>query len=83
MHGELTARYVAGGLRRLDVLRSDMHALEGWRACAALLREHLLPPPSYILRRYGSRRAFLLPAFYVHRIACGAARWFRPLADSR
>lgn len=77
-HVEPSAAYLRGGLRRVDVLTSDLKAL-GWRNRIALLREHLFPEPSYILQRYGQRRAALLPALYIHRIVRGAVAWFRPL----
>jgi len=75
---EPTAAYLQERLRRVDLLRSDLHAL-GWRGKAALLREHLFPEPSYILRSYGRTGRMLLPALYLHRIVRGAAAWFRPL----
>ena len=76
---EPTATYLRPGLRRVDILRSDLHALGGWRVRARLLREHLLPPPSYLLASYGQTRASLLPVLYTHRILRGALEWFRPL----
>jgi hypothetical protein len=76
---EPTAAYLAGGLRRVDILRSDLESLSGWCARARLLREHVLPSPAYIRASYGRRSALLLPALYVHRIVRGAFRWFRPL----
>lgn len=76
---EPTAAYLRPHLRRVDILRSDLHALGGWRVRAQLLREHLLPAPRYILATYGQTRASLLPALYVHRILRGAFKWFRPL----
>jgi hypothetical protein len=71
---EPTAAYLRRRLRRVDILRSDLHALGGWRVRAKLLR-----PPRYILASYGQTRASLLPALYVHRILRGALEWFRPL----
>jgi len=75
---EPAAAYLGERLRRVDILRSDLQAL-GWRGRAALLREHLFPEPSYILRSYGRTERVLLPALYLHRIVRGAAAWFRPL----
>jgi Uncharacterised nucleotidyltransferase len=77
---EPSASYLAPELRRLDILRSDLLAL-GWRARARLLREHLLPPPAYVLRSYGTRHASLLPALYLHRMVRGAFKWVRPLKE--
>jgi hypothetical protein len=76
---EPTAKYLRHRLRRVDILRSDLHALGGWRVRAQLVREHLLPPPGYILASYGQTRMSLLPALYIHRILRGAREWFRPL----
>src|SRR5207248_10147778 len=60
----------------LDILRSDLHTLRGWRGRAQLLREHLLPPPGYLLASYGQTRAALLPVLYIHRIVRGAFERF-------
>ena len=75
---EPSARYLEPRLRRVDILRSDLRTL-GWRARLRLLREHLLPPPAYLLASYGTTHAALLPVLYAHRIVRGAFRWFRPL----
>jgi len=76
---EPTAVYLRDRLRRVDILRSDLHTLRGWRGRAQLLREHLLPPPGYLLASYGQTRAALLPVLYIHRIVRGAFEWFSPL----
>ena len=76
---EDTSAYLGGRLRRIDVLRSDLQALGGWRARVGLLREHVLPAPAYILNYYGRRQPLLLPALYLHRILRGAGHWFRPI----
>jgi hypothetical protein len=78
-HREPSETYLRGGLRRVDILRSDLKALGSWRARAKLLREHLLPPRAFILASYGQVRAPLLPVLYLHRIVRGAFEWFRPL----
>ena len=75
---EPTAAYLVGGLRRVDVLRADLQAL-GWRDRLHLLREHLFPDPTFVLRSFRSTQPAMLPAFYVIRIARGARSWFRPL----
>jgi Uncharacterised nucleotidyltransferase len=64
-------------MRRIDVLRSDLAALGGWRARTRLVREHVLPPASYILQAYGVSSRVMLPALYAHRFVAGARRWFR------
>ena len=47
----------------------------GWRARVALLRETLLPDPSFVRATTGSRLP--LPLLYAARIARGAVAWFR------
>jgi putative nucleotidyltransferase-like protein len=63
-------------LRGIDVLMSDLAALESWGARTRLLREHMLPPADYMLRAYGASSRALLPALYAHRFVAGARRWF-------
>jgi hypothetical protein len=76
--GEATARYLAPRLRKVDVLLSDLSRLD-WRGRLTLVREHLLPPPSFVLRSYSQTRPMLLPPLYVYRIVRGVRAWFRPL----
>jgi hypothetical protein len=76
---EPTAAYLRTRLRRVDILRSDLRTLTGWRARAKLIREHLFPRPSYILQSYGQTHRLALPVLYLHRIVSGAVDWFRPL----
>lgn len=73
---EASAQFVGGRMRRVDVLIADLRALPGWRARLELLREHLLPPASYMLERYALSSRALLPALYAHRILAGARGWF-------
>jgi Uncharacterised nucleotidyltransferase len=72
-------------MRPVDVLASDLAALDGWRKRTQLIREHVLPPASYMLQAYGVSSRALLPALYAHRLVAGARRWFRRPApvDSR
>lgn len=74
--------YVTGGMRKVDVLVSDLKALEGWRSKMQLLREHVLPPPSYMRAAYGISHPVLLPLFYVWRLVRGAREWWRAGRDS-
>ena len=55
---------------------SNLAALPGWRARARLLREHLLPSPSYMRARYRVTSDLLLPSLY--RLA--RARWRSEMA---
>jgi hypothetical protein len=60
-----------------DLLYLDLRALATWRARMRLVREHLLPAPSYIRGKYGVRSNVLLPLFYAWRVVAGAPRWLR------
>ena len=70
--------YVTGRTRRIDVLLSDLKALT-WRRRLTLLREHVLPPPSYMREAYGFSHAALLPFAYAWRVLRGARDWWRPV----
>ena len=63
-------------MRPIDVLASDLAALDTWRERSRLIREHVLPPADYLLRAYGVSSRALLPALYAHRLVTGARRWF-------
>jgi hypothetical protein len=77
---ERSAIYTAHGLRKMDVLISDLRALDGWKQRASLMRQHLFPPTNYMRSAYGISNGALLPVFYVWRIARGASRWLRTMA---
>lgn len=59
-------------LRRLWL---DLVALGTWRRRAALLREHLVPPPDYIRAMPGSHGP--LPLAYAARMVRGVIEWAR------
>lgn len=73
---EPSAVFVGGGLRQVDILKSDVAATP-WRSRVRLLREHLFPGASYMRQRFPSWPVALLPIAYVWRIVIGAPRWFR------
>jgi hypothetical protein len=75
---EPTARYLDPRLRKVDILLSDFTRL-GWRARIKLLREHVLPPASFVLRSYGREHPLFAPPLYVYRILRGVGAWFRPI----
>ena len=75
---EPTAVYLSEGFRKIDLLRADLGML-GWGSRVRLIREHLFPNPSFILRSFGVTQPVLLPALYLIRIARGARAWFQPL----
>jgi hypothetical protein len=84
--GEPTVRFLAPGLRRVDMLASDLRALDTWGARVQLIRQHVFPSPGYLLGRLPSRSRLwvpLLPALYVHRAIRGFAAWMRPLNGHR
>jgi hypothetical protein len=66
--------------RLADIMRRDLVALPTWRARALLLREHLLPPTSYMRAKYGVDSNVMLPALYVWRVLAGAPAWLRRVA---
>jgi len=53
----------------------DLRALPGWRDRVRLMREHLLPPASFMRAKYGALPTVLLPVVYAHRVAVGSVRW--------
>ena len=74
---EPSAIYLAGRVRRRDVLVSDLKTLGSWPERMRLLREHAFPPVAFIQQRYGTSARWLLPALYAHRLVTGAFRWTR------
>lgn len=71
------AMLTQGSWTQARVLRLDLDALPNWRARGRLIREHLLPPASYMRARYGVRSNLLLPGLYVWRALLGAPKWIR------
>lgn len=74
---------LAPGLRQIDLLRADLAALRTWTARVRLVREHLLPPATFMAARYGVTHRVALPWFYVRRICRGVPKWFRRLGETR
>jgi hypothetical protein len=68
---EATSVYLRPARRWRHELVSNLRGLNHWRDRRRLLREILLPAPSYMLDAYGlppgSRGAVLLPLLYLHR----------------
>jgi len=60
-----------------EVLRLDLQALPDWRTRGRLLREHLLPPSSYMRAKYGVQSNVMLPALYLWRALHGMPKWLR------
>ncbi len=73
---EPSAAFVGGGLRRFDILKSDL-AATAWTSRLRLLREHLFPAASYMRQRFPRWPVVLLPIAYLCRIVAGAPRWLR------
>ena len=67
---------IRGRWTQARVLRLDLRALPSWRARGRLIREHLLPPTSYMRARYRVRSKLLLPGLYLWRALAGAPKWF-------
>jgi len=57
----------------------NFQSLPGWRSKIQLLREHLFPPPNYILEKYQIKHRVLLPVYYALRITQGIPKLFRNL----
>jgi Uncharacterised nucleotidyltransferase len=74
---EPSAVYVSAPQGKLQVLKSDLRELPGWTARVRLVREHVFPPPAFVLKRYGVTRRSWLPALYAHRLATGMWKWLR------
>ena len=72
---EPTAAFLRPGLTKLDVLRSDLGALEGWRSKLRIIQEHLFPPVAYIRRAYNISNPAIVPLAYAVRIAKGVGKW--------
>lgn len=72
---EATSVYLRPARRWRHELVSNLRGLTRWRDRRRLLREVLLPAPSYMLAAYGlsgtSRGALLLPFLYLHRCLRG------------
>ena len=66
-----------GSWTQARVLRLDLDALPNWWARGRLIREHLVPPASYMRARYGVQSNVLLPGLYVWRALAGAPKWLR------
>lgn len=68
---------IRGRWTQARVLRLDLQALPSWRARGRLIREHLVPPASYMRARYGVQSNVLLPGLYFWRALVGAPKWLR------
>jgi hypothetical protein len=79
---EPSAKFLRPDLRKVDVLLSDVAALQGWRARVRLLKEHVFPPAAYMREAYGVSGRGWLPALYVWRFAAGTRRWLRAPAGA-
>lgn len=53
----------------------DLRALSGWRDRVRLVREHLLPPVSFMRDKYGAVPTVVLPVMYAHRVVSGGVTW--------
>ncbi len=42
-----------------------------------LLKEHLLPPKQYMLKKYHTEQYYLLPLLYLHRMLSGCLKQLR------
>ena len=74
---EPSATFLRGGMRQVDLLRSDLSAVKTWRAGIALMSAHLFPNAAYVKSQYPRWPAAALPFAYIDRIVRGAPKWFR------
>ena len=72
---EPSAAFLQPGMRRVDILRSDLRAVGGWRRKVRLIREHLFPPAAYVRARYGPNTPLVFA--YLDRVLTGVGKWFR------
>jgi hypothetical protein len=78
-HDDATVRFLDPELRQIDVVRADLIALPTWSARCRLVREHVFPPASFMVARYGVRHRAMLPWWYMCRLCLGGPKWFRRL----
>jgi hypothetical protein len=71
---EPSAVYLRKDLTQVHRLLIDLRALQP-RARIKLLVEHVIPPAEYVGEKYGVRRKYLLPFFYVRRMVEGVGSW--------
>jgi hypothetical protein len=76
---ELPSIYLRPDVSKADLLRADLATVPGIGKRVRLLKEHLFPPASYMLRGAGVSGRWTLPARYALRIVRGARGWFRPI----
>ncbi len=62
---------------RLRTMLRDIRSLSSGRDRLRLVKEHLLPPAEYMLRKYAVSSRAWLPALYVHRGTLGLWRLLR------
>jgi hypothetical protein len=72
---EPTAAFLQHGMRRVDILLSDLRVVDGWTRKTRLLHEHLFPPAAYMRARYGHDIPLLFA--YAERVMTGVGKWFR------
>ena len=77
--GEPSATYLRPGLRKIDILYSDLRALTNTAARVRLVREHLFPPLTVVSADSTNSARKFLKIGYLWRIIHGASGWFKPL----
>ena len=79
--GNVSASFLDGIHRQVDVLASDLRALPDTRSRVTLLRQHLFPSRTYMMARYQTSSRWALPWLYARRIIAGVPRWLRKIGD--
>ncbi len=55
----------------------NLRSLPGWKPRIKLLKEHLFPPTSYIMKKYKTKNPALLPWLYLKRATQGLVKTLR------
>jgi hypothetical protein len=72
---EPSASFLKRDRAQLATFVSDFRALRSWSDRRRLVREHLVPPTTYMRQVYAPSSRAPLPALYVWRVVRGAWRW--------
>lgn len=72
---ESSRRLLSSSRGELVDLWADLTALPSGRQRIALMREHLFPPPEFMMASYRTQRRWLVPLLHVRRLVGGGGRW--------
>jgi hypothetical protein len=72
-----TDSYLAPDSRHVARVWTDVRHTVSWKAKAALIGQHLFPPPAYMRTVYAPASRLPLAGLYARRFLLGARRWLR------